>query len=321
MVIIDKVARCGAMLVLLTGLAACDQSGSNDGSAQNEAVPTPENQTAAVDKQAAPAVATEAQRSPSEMLAAAIAGDQRSPEEKARDQYRHPAETLTFFGMEPEMTVIEIWPFGGWYSKIIAPYLKQGGGTYYAAKIARGADPSGVEKFLKTFGDADIYGDVRIAVHGPEVPEIAPENTADMVVSFRNLHNWIPAGWDQKAFADIYRVLKPGGIFGIVDHRAKTDTPQDPKAVSGYVREDYTIALAEKAGFVLVRSSPVNDNPKDTADHPFGVWTLPPTLASAPRGQPKNEAFDHTPYLAIGESDRFTLKFMKPLAENAPDGK
>ena len=318
----NKIYRLGAIILVMGWLSACDQSGSDTSTADNEAVPAPEEMMAPEDSQAEdnpsevdPAPTSEEILSSSEILANIMAADHRSDEARARDASRHPAETLAFFGLESGMTVIEIWPFGGWYTRIIAPYLQQGGGTYYAAKFVRDGAPSGVEKFLETFGDSALYGDVRIAVHGADVPEIAPENTADMVVSFRNLHNWLPRGWDQKAFDDIYRVLKPGGIFGLVDHRAKTDAPQDPKAASGYVREDYTIALAEKSGFVLVGSSLVNNNPNDSADHPFGVWTLPPTLMSQPRGEPKDEAFDHAPYIAIGESDRYTLKFMKPRAE------
>ena len=146
----------------------------------------------------------------------------------------------------------------------------------------------------------------------PEVENIVPEGTADMVVSFRNIHNWMGRDWAEKAFADIYKALKPGGIFGVVEHRASDAVEQDPKAANGYVREDYAIALAEAAGFELVESSPINNNPNDTKDHPFGVWTLPPTLAKARFGDEPDPDFDQSPYQAIGESDRFTLKFRKP---------
>lgn len=243
-------------------------------------------------------------------LAAVIAGDHRSAANKARDQYRHPAETLTFFGLKPEMRVVEVWPAGGWYTEILGPYLGKGG-KYYAA----GWDPDAKAEFIqlgiKAFRDKlaarpDLYGGTEMTVLSfPDKTSIAPAGTADMVLTFRNIHNWMGGGNAEKAFAAMYAALKPGGVLGVVEHRAKTDAPQDPKAASGYVREDYAIALAEKAGFVLEARSEINANPRDTKDYEKGVWTLPPTYREGEKDKAK--------YAAIGESDRFTLRFRKPL--------
>lgn len=247
--------------------------------------------------------------SPDPALLAVIAGDHRSADNKARDVHRHPAETLSFFGLAPDSTVVEIWPAAGWYTEILAPYVRDKG-TYYAA----GWDPDaqaefirqGVKRFKDRLGERpDLYGKVQYSVLSfPDKTAIAPPGSADLVLTFRNIHNWMPAGNAEAAFAAMYQALKPGGVLGVVEHRAPTDQPQDPKARSGYVREDHAIALAEKAGFVLEARSEVNANARDTKDYPKGVWTLPPTFA-------EKEA-DREKYQAIGESDRFTLKFRKP---------
>ena len=238
-----------------------------------------------------------------------VNGDQRSAAHKARDQYRHPVQTLAFFGIRPNMTVVELWPFGGWYTEIIAPYLK-GTGTYYAAA----QDPTSKDKedieynaALKKLLDArpDLYGDVKWSVLAKGKYAIAPDGSADMVVTFRNIHNWVWAGDEKQVFAAAFRALKPGGILGVEEHRAN-----DPKAVPGedqaYVGEDYAIGLIESAGFKLVGRSKINNNPKDTKDYPKGVWSLPPSFAEKDK--------DHAKYAAIGESDRFTLKFVKPAS-------
>lgn len=242
-------------------------------------------------------------------LMAVIAGDHRSAANKARDRYRHPAETLTFFGLKPDMTVVEVWPAGGWYTEILGPYLRKSG-KYYAA----GWDPEAKAEFirqgLKAFSDKlaarpDLYAGTEMTVLSPPgKTAIAPPGTADMVLTFRNIHNWMGSGTAEKVFAAMYTALKPGGVLGVVEHRAKTDVPQDPKAASGYVREDYAIALGQKAGFVLEERSGINANPKDTKDYEKGVWTLPPTYAEGEKDKDK--------YTAIGESDRFTLRFRKP---------
>jgi predicted methyltransferase len=242
-------------------------------------------------------------------LAAVIAGDHRPAANRARDPYRHPAETLTFFGLRPDMTVVEVWPAGGWYTEILAPYLRARG-KYYAAGWDPDAKAEFIQMGLKAFRDKlaarpDLYAGTEMTVLAfPDKTAIAPPGSADLVLTFRNIHNWMASGNAEKAFAAMYAALKPGGVLGVVEHRAATDAPQDPKAASGYVREDYAIALAEKAGFVLESRSEVNANPKDTKDYARGVWTLPPTFREGDKDREK--------YAAIGESDRFTLKFRKP---------
>jgi len=238
-----------------------------------------------------------------------LTGDHRSAENKARDQYRHPVETLTFFGIKPDMTVVEIFPGGGWYTEILAPFLKDEG-KYYAA----GTDPDSSSKFAREAAkrfkekmDADeIYSKVNITVLAPpDKATIAPAGTADMVLTFRNIHNWMGGGYADDVFNAMYKALKPGGTLGVVEHRGNPKIPQDPEAGSGYVNQDHAIKLAEKAGFKFVASSEVNANPRDTKDYKKGVWTLPPTFTLKDKDRDK--------YLAIGESDRFTLKFIKPV--------
>ena len=238
-------------------------------------------------------------------LKSAIAGEQRSAANKARDSYRHPYETLTFFGIKPTMTVIELAPGGGWYTEILAPYLRDKG------KLV-GAAPGPDTRYGKAFrerlaGDQALYGKVTPAVFDPPSRyELGAPNSADMVVTFRNLHNWLGNGGDAAilaTFKEVHKVLKPGGVLGVVEHRLPAKMKQDEKASSGYMHEAYVIRLAEQAGFKLAAKSEINANPKDTADHEKGVWTLPPVLA--------NKDKDREKYLAIGESDRMTLKFVK----------
>jgi predicted methyltransferase len=242
-------------------------------------------------------------------LQSVVAGKHRSEANKARDQYRHPIETLSFFGIRDDMTVVEIFPGGGWYTEILAPFLKEKG-TYYAA----GLDPDSSSEFArrsaKAFKDKldaqpAHYGKVKVTVLAPpDKTAIAPAGSADMVLTFRNIHNWMAAGSADQVFAAMYKALKPGGVLGVVEHRGNPEVAQDPKAGSGYVNQDHAIKLAEKAGFRLVASSEINANPKDTKDYAKGVWTLPPSFAMKDQ--------DRAKYLAIGESDRFTLKFVKP---------
>ena len=232
-------------------------------------------------------------------LAAAIAGPQRSQANKARDKYRHPLETLTFFGIKPTMTVVEISPGAGWYTEILAPFLKDHGKLYEA--VGGGAGAKTFDDKLKA--DPADYGQVIVTtLKPPAETEIAPAGSADMVLTFRNVHDWIAHGNAQDYFKAFYRALKPGGILGITDHRADPSQPQDPSAKNGYVRQDYMIQLAQQAGFKLAGASEINANPKDLRDHP--VWYLPPTLRMGEKDRDK--------YLAIGESDRMTLKFTKP---------
>jgi predicted methyltransferase len=237
-------------------------------------------------------------------LKAAIAGPQRSDPNKARDKYRHPLETLTFFGIKPDMTVVEISPGTGWYTEILAPFLKDHGKLYEAVGGGAGA---------KTFGeklkaDPAVYSQVIVTtLQPPAETEIAPAGSADMVLTFRNVHDWLPRGTTDDFFKAFYRALKPGGVLGITDHRADPSQPQDQKAKNGYVRQDYMVQLAERAGFKLDGASEINANPKDPRNQP--VWNLPPTLRQGDKDRDK--------YLAIGESDRMTLKFVKPATSES----
>lgn len=226
-------------------------------------------------------------------LRAAIAAPTRTPSYAARDSARHPYEVLTFFGIRPDMTVIEIWPGRrGWWTEILTPYLKDKG----VYRAVQNRNPK--KKIRDTSAFPMVVSDFTSNV------ALAPPGTADMVLTFRNLHNWMKRDIADNALKAFYAALKPGGVLGMVDHRGHTDRPQDPKAMSGYVREDYAIALAEKAGFRFVGKSEANANPKDTRDYPAGVWTLPPSYRLKDK--------DRAKYAAIGESDRFILKFQKP---------
>ena len=232
----------------------------------------------------------------------------RSAANKARDRYRHPKETLEFFGIRPEMTVVEIWPGPGWYSEILAPLLRDRGKLYaahYGSKPSFPYQGRELEMFSAKLASApSIYDKVTVTRFGfPDELEIAPAGSADLVVTFRNVHNWMNLGFTAEAFAEIHRALKPGGILGVVDHRADPAKPQDPRAINGYVNEEFAIALIQAAGFELLARSPINDNPRDTRDYQQGVWALPPNYRSGNRNRAK--------YQEIGESDRFTLKFRK----------
>ena len=238
----------------------------------------------------------------------------RRNEASVRDQFRNPKETLEFFGIEPSQTVIEIWP--GWYTDIIAPYLASGGGQYVAVLLPEGISQSYDDRrnrFLSAYSDSAIYGDIAYGAFGKDSYTIAADGSADVVLTFRNVHNWMKGGYAQEAFNGFYAALKPGGILGLVEHRLPESAEQDPKGQSGYVQESYMKDLAAKAGFEFVASSEVNANPKDTADHPFGVWTLPPRSRVGSANRPAPADFNPELYKNIGESDRATLKFRKPL--------
>ncbi|TAJ70108.1 MAG: methyltransferase [Phenylobacterium sp.] len=256
--------------------------------------------------------------SPPKTVAAAVAGPWRSAEDKARDRWRHPLESLTFWGLKPGATVVEFWPGAGWYTEILAPFLDATGGRLYAAhlQIAEPADPSAkqvVEAYRTKYATGQKpYGTVEITAFGPTSGPIAPAGSADLVLFLRNLHNWMAAGIAEKAFRDAFLALKPGGVLGVEEHRAAPGGVPDLLADTGYVDQAYAIKLAQEAGFELQAASEINANPKDTRDHPFGVWTLPPVRRSSPRGEAFDPAFDHARYDAIGESDRMTLKFVKP---------
>jgi len=239
-----------------------------------------------------------------------LAGDQRSPENRARDRWRHPKETLQFFGFRQDMTVLEIAPGGGgWYTEILAPALREHG-----KYIAAGPDPKTTSQYgqntIRKFAEKlasrpELYDRAVVtALQPPDAMKPVPDGSVDMVLTFRNVHNWLGGGTADAMFKAMYDALKPGGILGVAEHRARADKPQDPKAESGYVRTDTLVALAGKAGFKLIGESEINANPKDNADHPGGVWSLPPTLRGGDADRDK--------YLAIGESDRQTLRFRKP---------
>ncbi|MDP5210048.1 class I SAM-dependent methyltransferase [Microbulbifer sp. 2205BS26-8] len=242
-------------------------------------------------------------------LDSVVKGDHRSEETSARDQYRHPVETLKFIGIKPEMTVVEITPGGGWYTEILGPYLSEKG-KLYAAHFPEDSESDYYQRSLKRFkkklaSDEKAYKRIVVTEFSPQTGrEIAPAGSADAVVTFRNVHNWMYRGYEDKAFASFFAALKPGGVLGVVEHRAKHGTSMEEMIKSGYVTQDYVIAVAKKAGFELEESSEVNANPKDTARHPKGVWTLPPSLRLGDEDKEK--------YLAIGESDRMTLRFRKP---------
>jgi len=235
-------------------------------------------------------------------LSDVVAGNHRTPANVERDKYRHPVEVLEFFGIRPDMTVVEMWAEGGWWTEILAPYLHDQG-SYYIADLPSERWQDVMTRKLES--NPAIYGNAILTQFGGGHTDIAPEGSADMILTFRNVHNWVKGGNGELAFETMYKTLKPGGILGVVDHRADPGKPQDPQALSGYIREDYTIAMAEKAGFKLVDKSEMNANSKDTADYPEGVWMLPPGYYTV-------DDADRAKYEAIGESDRFTLKFQKP---------
>jgi predicted methyltransferase len=253
------------------------------------------------------------------MLEDVVAGAWRSPADKARDAWRHPVDSLKFWGLKPGQTVVEFWPGAGWYSDIIAPYLAANGGKLYAANLETN-DPanSAAREVVKAYGDRlaanpKLYGKVEVTAFGPGSGPVAPAGSADLVLFLRNLHDWMAAGLAEKAFRDAYAALKPGGVLGVEEHRADPSGVPDPLAANGYVQQAYVVKLAQEAGFVLDQASEINVNLKDTKDHPFGVWTLPPVRRSSPLGQAPDPRFDHAKYDAIGESDRMTLRFVKPL--------
>lgn len=254
-------------------------------------------------------------------LAKAIAGDWRDPKNTARDRHRHPAGTLGFFGVRTDQRVVEITPGGGgWYAEILAPYLRDKG-RYDAAMVDPGALPEGRGRDYQQKALDDLKA--RLAAHparfdktafvlfDPKQPRFGDAGSVDTVLTFRNVHNWVSAGTADGFFRAFFEALKPGGVLGVVDHRAKPGTDLETMKKSGYLTEALVIELATKAGFVLDARSEVNANPKDTADHANGVWTLPPTN--------HHDAEDAQKYREIGESDRMTLRFVKPAAK-ADDG-
>ncbi|WP_296178803.1 class I SAM-dependent methyltransferase [Pseudomonas sp. UBA1879] len=259
---------------------------------------------------AATAASTDASTSniSQEQFAAVLNGNWRVPKNAARDQYRHPQQTLTFFGVRTDQTVIEITPGNGWYSELLAPLLKDNG--HYVAAIVDPSENGEAKKSAETLrqkyaADPAHYGKVDVVAYTPQAPVFGKPGSADTVLTFRNVHNWVDAGNEAATFKAFYDVLKPGGTLGVVDHRAKPGTTAKDNENNGYLPTDYVVKLAETAGFKLTGQSEVNANPKDTKDYPDGVWTLPPALVKGDQDKDK--------YLAIGESDRMTLRFVKPV--------
>jgi predicted methyltransferase len=242
-----------------------------------------------------------------ETIEEAVATGYRSPENMKRDIYRHPVETLNFFGLKPEMTVIEISPGKGWYMEILAPYLASKGRYIMALPVADKPYFKANEEVLNNWRAKypQVGKKMETAIFSPPNSiKFPPANSVDMVLTFRNVHNWMMSNGEAKSFEAFYKVLKPGGVLGVVEHRAAPDQ-ENSFAKSGYVKEQDVIEMAVRAGFQLVASSEINANPKDSRNHPEGVWTLPPTLRLGETNKDK--------YEKIGESDRMTLKFIKPL--------
>ncbi|MCG8414906.1 MAG: methyltransferase [Pseudomonadales bacterium] len=242
-------------------------------------------------------------------LESLVVGEHRSETNISRNKFRHPVDTLNFFGLRPDMTVIEILPSRGWYTEIIAPYVRDHG-KYYAAHFSPNATASYMPPNLRSFeekisNEPELYGRITVRhLNPPHEVVIAPPNSADMALTFRNVHNWIMAGQEHEFFAAFYAALKPGGVLGVVEHRALAGSGMDVMETSGYVTEAYVKEVAAAAGFEFVDSTEINANPNDPTVHPAGVWTLPPNYRLGDE--------DRAKYAAIGESDRMTLKFVKP---------
>ena len=252
-----------------------------------------------------------------QLIARWMRGSHRAPGHEARNRYRHPVETLTFFGLQPSTTVVEVWPSQGWYTEILAPLLRNRG-RYYAAGFALTAKRTPEwrkemqRELQKKLSKNPQYYD-RVVVTELSIPEraaMSEPGTADLVLTFRNVHNWMNGGYAQAMFDAMFAALKPGGTLGLVEHRAPAGVSRDHMIRTGYVTEAHVKKLAAGAGFRFVGSSEINANPSDTKNHPLGVWTLPPTLRLG--------AQDRAKYLAIGESDRMTLRFVKPQGEPRP---
>ncbi len=256
---------------------------------------------------------------PGKFIDDALLGSHRDIENRKRDTFRHPKETLQFFGLQTYMTVVEIWPARGWYSEVLAPVMRVEGELYLAGfSLSARKTPEWRKKMQgeyldKLVKDPGIYDRANISeLSVPESTEIAPAGTADMVLTFRNVHNWMKGDYAEEMFNVFARALKPGGILGVVEHRAEFGTSLDDMIKSGYVTEEHVIALAEKAGFVFMTRTDLNANSNDTKDHPAGVWTLPPTLRLCKSMEDESEKNScDEKYTAIGESDRMTLKFRK----------
>lgn len=290
-------------------MAACDK---NTGDTVNADQPVPAEKEPS---EPSPEAEAETAKPVFTDLASVLASDHRG-DNAARDAARHPQETLEFFGIQPDMTVVELWPGGGWYTEILAPYLRDKG-TLIATNWPADHERYGkyATRFIEKINSApEIFEGVQI-VAAPGTAEdpfvLAPEGTVDLVLTFRNSHGWFNNGQTEQIYGAAFAALKPGGVFGVVQHRAAEGAKAKDTAKSGYLPQAQVIADAEAVGFELVEASEINANPKDTKDYPGGVWTLPPNLRGPEKGQEQSEE-DKAKHTAIGESDRMTLKFKKP---------
>ncbi len=311
----DEEAQPGAAEPKSTSAETAEQA-----AAEPESTPAGTAEQAAAEE-SAPAEEPETGEDVAGLLDSALDGDHRTDDNRARDQYRNPRETLQFFGLEPDMTVIELYPGGGWYTAVLAPVLKDEG-KLITAGFSEDSEVEYYRKSAKAFNEKlaanpDVYGNVeQIVFMPPDQVDMGEPESADMVLTFRNLHNWHDRGALGAVFKEAYNVLKPGGVFGVVEHRAPEGVTIDEVKETGYMPEDYVVGLAEETGFRLEASSDVNANPADTGDHPMGVWTLPPSLRycnDMDDGAAKSSCMEK--YRQIGESDRMTLKFVKPATE------
>lgn len=309
------------LIALALVLAAC---GGGDAQTQKDEQPTEEKVAEQAEQESAEAETAEtaetAEQGGEEDVAALIeeasTGEHRSEKNIVRNEYRHPVETLTFFGIEPDMTVVELWPGGGWYTEVLAPTLTDG--QLVAASFAPKPDEPEhyrnriYKSYEEKLAGSDVYSNVELGMLQPgEKVAIGEPGSADMVVTFRNFHSFISSGIEDEILAESYKVLKPGGILGVVQHRAPEGADVTETVEKGYVPEAYVIEKAKEAGFELVEKSEVNANPKDTKDYAEGVWTLPPSYRLGDK--------DRAKYEAIGESDRMTLKFRKPVEEKSEE--
>ncbi len=253
---------------------------------------------------ATPFVATSEKADPA--LKAAVDSDARPAADRARDVYRHPEQSLMFWGLKPGMAVVDLQPGGGYWTQILAPYAMATHGSYTA-----GGSEKGRAAFVAKYADKARFGEVKYVAFGKDTAQFLPPNSVDFVLTSRELHNWIGDGYLDRAFAQAFTALKPGGVLAVEEHRADPK-PQLKDASNGYVATDTAMAAATKAGFKLDGASEINANPKDTKDHPYGVWTLPPTRQGPKAGEAPAPGYDRAKYDAIGESDRMTLRFRKP---------
>ncbi|MBX3480897.1 MAG: class I SAM-dependent methyltransferase [Caulobacter sp.] len=252
------------------------------------------------------------------VLRTVLAGPQRAASHAARDDQRHPYESLVFWGLRPGLSVIELSPGSGYWTEILAPYARMTGGAF-GVGVADLTDPAvsdrarkGRAAFEAKYADKAFFGDIRYLDFGVRSGPLGPPGSVDLVLTARNIHNWLrPEGLLDKVMADVFAVLKPGGVLAVEEHRSDP-LPQEPGAASGYMSTDFVIAAAARAGFRLDARSEINANPRDNKTHPYGVWTLRPVRQGPAPGETPPKGYDRAAYDAIGESDRMTLRFVKP---------